>query len=95
MSSKEALLFGFGVGVGVQSASEAHQAEVQRLNQLLDEAQIQMKNLKLELESREGSACLVNYQPFLINFNFALSIKEDDASFNVSLHTGTVHIVSY
>lgn len=61
LSSKEALLFGFGVGVGVQSASEAHQAEVQRLNQLLDEAQIQMQNLKLELESRGGSASLVSY----------------------------------
>lgn len=95
LSSKEALLFGFGVGVGVQSASEAHQAEVQRLNQLLVEAQIQMQNLKLELESRGGSASLVSYQLLFIDFKLALPVsKKGYASCNASLHTGVGYNVS-
>lgn len=95
LSSKEALLFGFGVGVGVQSASEAHQAEVQRLNQLLDEAQIQMQKLKLELESRGGSASLVSYQLLFIDFKLALPVsKKVHASCNASLHAGVGYNVS-
>jgi hypothetical protein len=95
LSSMEALLFGFGVGVGVQSASEAHQAEVQRLNQLLDEAQIQMQNLKLELESRGGSASLVSYQLLFIDFKLALPVsKKVHASCNAFLHTGAGYNVS-
>jgi hypothetical protein len=54
MSPLEGLLFSFGVDVGVMSVTYKNRVEVERLSQLLKEAQCQVEDLKKELGRRGG-----------------------------------------
>jgi hypothetical protein len=54
MSPLEGLLFSFGVDVGVMSVTNKNRVEVERLSQLLKEAQCQVEDLKKELGRRGG-----------------------------------------
>jgi hypothetical protein len=46
----EALLFSFGVGIGVVCTVKSSQCEIDRLNQLLKAAEAQVQILKEEVE---------------------------------------------
>lgn len=52
--SYEAVLFSFGVGLGVLLASGNHKAEVKRLTELLDMTQADLETLTMELSRREN-----------------------------------------
>ena len=58
----EALLFSFGVGVGMLSAASTNKAEAERMSELLQLAQTELQNLKRALERRGGSTAEMNSQ---------------------------------
>lgn len=65
----EALLFSFGVGVGMLSAANTNKAEVERMSHLLQLAQTELQNLKRALERRGGSTAEMNSQLEVVNIS--------------------------